>query len=431
VGAALASSLVPAWRVARASKRQSLVSGLRGGSLAPASLRGVLVAAQVGLVLALLVGCGLTLRSLLALRAVDPGFDPRGVVAAELVLPRMAYPEDERVQAVQRSLLERLAALPGVAGVGATSHLPLAGGNMTTGFEFVGPRADPAVENEVNFRVVSPGYFATLGIPVRQGRDFEAFDRAGTAPVVVISESLARRYFEGEPAVGQRIRFGESLGLGGSGPTEAEIVGVVGDVRHWALERAPEPELYLSYFQYRYGHARIVLRSALEPEALASSVRREMERLDPDQPVYNVRPVEAFYSGALARADLLAGLLGLFALVSMTLAAIGIAGVVTAATEQRRREIGVRLALGAQHHEILTLVMRRTGALVATGAVAGLLLGAGVARSLDTLLYGIEPLDPATFAVALGLLLVVGLGSGWLPARRATRIDPARVLREG
>jgi ABC-type antimicrobial peptide transport system permease subunit len=141
--------------------------------------------------------------------------------------------------------------------------------------------------------------------------------------------------------------------------------------------------------------------------------------------------VEAFYSGALARADLLAGLLGLFALVSMTLAAIGIAGVVTAATEQRRREIGVRLALGAQHHEILTLVMRRTGALVATGAVAGLLLGAGVARSLDTLLYGIEPLDPATFALALGLLLVVGLGSGWLPARRATRIDPARVLREG
>jgi putative ABC transport system permease protein len=431
LGAALASGLVPAWRVVRASRRRSLTSGLRGAVAAPAKLRGLLVVGQTCLVLALLVGCGLTLRSLVALRHVDPGFDPRGVLAAELVLPRSVYPEDERVQAVQQTLLDRLAALPGVDSVGAASHLPLAGGNMSTDFEFVGRRADPSVEKEVNFRVASPGYFDTLKIPVRQGRAFEASDRRDAPPVVVISESLARRYFQGESPLGQRIRIGDDIRFGDRGPVEAEIVGVVGDVHHWALELAPEPELYVSYFQYRYGHARIVLRSELDPTALAGAVRGEMERLDPDQPIYDVRPAETFYAGALSRADLLAGLLGLFAAVSMILAAIGIAGVVAATTEQRRREIGVRLALGAERHEILALVMRRTGILMAAGVIVGLLLAAGVARSLDSLLYEIEPLDPATFGLAVGLLLVVGLGSGWWPARRAARIDPARVLRDG
>jgi len=381
----------------------------------------LLIAAEVALSLTLLVGSGLLIRSLTNLQRVDPGFRTEGALAATLSISTTRHPD---FIGLQREYLERLEALPGVTAVGSIRVLPLDGEGERIPYAVPGVlEPEPGQEPFAHAQMVSPGLFQALGIPLLEGRVIDERDVADAGYAVVVSATLAEMYFPNESAVGKLLR------LGGPGAPPVPIVGVVGDVRQMGLDEPPPPTLYLSVRQVRRAGMSLVVRTdSPNPLALAGQIRDALHQVAPDQPIRSIQTLEQAVSDSLAQPRFFAMVLTLFSLVATTLAAVGVYSVISYHVNQRRPELGLRMALGAGAASVTrkALGIGMTPALA--GIAAGLAGAAVLSRTLESLLFGIDGLDPLTYgAVALGLAGVAFLAC-WIPARRAGKVDPARVL---
>jgi putative ABC transport system permease protein len=410
---ALAGDLAPSLREA----------GARGGS-SSAHRQTVMAAAEVALAVMLLIAATLLFKSLARLERVDPGFDPGGVLTFQLSLPASAYGDGRRVGAFHDELVGRLRGVGGVESAGAVSDLPLAGSNGTWSFTIEG-RPSASREPEADFRSVTAGYFETMRMRLVRGRFFGAGDTADATPTAVLNEAAARRWWPGEDPIGRRVRF-----LGGGTPLPwTTIVGVVGDVRHAALARDPAAEIYVPQSQSPNSYMYVAVRSAQSPESLARSLVARVHEIDPELPVFKIQPLADIVAASIARPRTSTRLVGFFGLVAVLLSVGGTYGVVAYATSRRTREIGVRLALGAQRRQVVGLLLRRGAWATAGGAVAGTAGAFALARLLESLLFGVTAHDPATFLGAPLTLLLVALGACAVPAWRAALLDPVVVLR--
>ena len=415
----------PGLLLSRASLQGTLQQGGRGvrGRLSR-RMRGALVAAQVAMSLVLLVAAGLQIRSLERLLAVDPGFEPADVLTFKVNLPDRRYPDEASQVAFYDRAVADLAALPGVVSAAAVTSVPVSDDDLIFSFTVEGrPPAPPEEERSANWYAVSPDYFKTLRIPLVRGRLFTTAD-AGTAPrVALINETMARRIFPGQDPLGQHLIMSVD------GKVVREIVGVVGDVRHYGLDQPVTMQMYEPCAQRPWDAMTILLRAAARPDTLAPAARRAILAIDPGQPVSDVRTLQGIVDLSTAQRRFTLVLLALFALVALVLASVGLYGVVAYSVTQRTHEIGVRMALGAQRGEILALVLRQGMGMTLWGLLAGLLGAAGLARLMSGLLFGVSARDPITFAVTVLILTAVALGATWVPARRATRVEPTSALR--
>jgi putative ABC transport system permease protein len=418
--------LVPALRASRPNLGETLKEGGRGssGSLSRNRLRAALVAGEMALALMLLVGAGLLIKSLLRLENLSPGFQPAHILtmSVNLTLKRGAPPEQK--VAAWEEVLRRVNQVPGVNSAGSIAFPPLGPVLPATGFWVAGrPEPKPGDQPVTGVSVVTPGYFATMAIPVIKGRALNERDRSNTPLVTVISQALAQQFFPDSDPIGQKLY----VQWGRKAPYE--IVGVVGNVRHTGLEKDTIPTLYFADAQEPSGGGTIVVRTAAEPMRLAHAIEQQIHSLDKDQPISDVVPMDVFLSKAVARPRFQSVVLAVFAGLALTLAGIGIFGVMSYSVAQRTGEIGIRVALGAQRSQILKLVVGQ-GALLALIGIAGGLAGAfALTRVLRSLLFEVSTTDPVVFAGVPILLSAVALLASYLPARRAARMDPLTALR--
>jgi putative ABC transport system permease protein len=421
--AALLFGALPSWQASRADPGQALrdsaqtVTGGRGGR----RLGSALIVGEVALAITLLAGAGLMLRSVVRLLAVDPGFDPRGLTAARVALPAARYGEGKDQAAFYARLLDRLRAAPGVEAAALASHLPLGGMNAATDFAIEGrPEPPPGRELNTNIRSVSPGYFETLRIPVLRGRALQERDTEGAPAVVVVNAALAAAFWPEGGAVGARVRVeGRS----------AEVVGITGDLRHDGLDRPPEPEMYLSALQVPFHSMAVVVRSRQAPEGAAASIRHAVNELDPELPVHSASPMEEFLRTSILARRITMLLLGAFAILALGLSAVGLYGVISYSVSRRTGEIGLRMALGARRGEIARMVLVSGMKLVLAGVAVGFAGALALGRLMTGLLFAVGPADPPTYAGIAIVLAAVGVLACWLPARRASAIDPMTALR--
>jgi putative ABC transport system permease protein len=420
--------LAPAWQMARVEVNAALNETGRGGGggARQTRLRGALIVAEVALSLVLLTGAGLLFRSFINLQAVKPGFDPQQVLTLRVAPSGDRYQEIERRRAYYDQVIERLSALPGAQVVGAINTLPLSVGGKA-GYRIEGrPPLPPGQRLSANYRIVSPDYFRALGIPVTQGRGFTAGDHANATDVIVINQTLARRDFPGEDPIGKRISFATNER---GEPLWFQIVGVTADVRNLNLKQEPEPDFFATYSQTSPTGLSFVIRSAVEPEQLAAAAREAVRQIDPQQPVTEVRALEQVVYETIAQPRFNLLLLGAFAGVALLLAAAGIYGVLSYTVTQRTQEIGVRLALGARAGDVLRLIIGQGMKLALLGVGLGLAGALALTRWLENLLFGVNARDPLTFALLALMLVAVALLACWIPARRATKVDPMVALR--
>ena len=420
--------LAPAWQAARIDFNETLKQGAqRLFSGSRQRLRGALAVAQIALALVLLIGAGLLLRSFAQLTQVNPGFNPAQVLTADLALPSTRYGDAPKQAAFYQQLTERLQTLPGVESVGLVSALPLSGRNGDRNFTHEGIPPDQQRQRPPNadYRHCSPAYFQTIGIPLKRGRAFTAQDQPGALPVAIVNETLARRLWPHEEAVGKRLAL-----LSGHGVDPwLTIVGVVGDVKHRGLDQGVKPMIYVPHAQTPTGTMTLVLRAAGEPAALSAALREVVKTLDADLPLYHLRTLEQLRADSLTSQRFSLWLLGLFAAVALALAALGVYGVLAYAVNQRTRELGIRMALGAQANDVLGLVLRQGLRLIAWGVAIGLLAALALTRLMKALLFNVSPTDPLTFALVVLALASIALLACWIPARRATLVEPMTALR--
>jgi putative ABC transport system permease protein len=414
--------LAPALSTAGAAPGEALKEGARAASAGTGRRAlGGLVAAQVALTIVPLLGAGLLLKSFRHLMDQDPGFRRERVLTFYLELPSGKYDRDG-VRSFTASLVERLRGMPGVAAAGATTELPMTGTENLEGLVVEGrPKAEPGQEVFVDYRQVTPGLFATLGIPLRGGRTFEESDGPDNRKVAVVNESLARVHWPGEDPVGRRLNVEDEW---------LTVVGVVGDVRHSGLQSAARGTVYRPHAQAPHRDIFFAVRALGDPSTLAPAVRAVVRALDPDQPIDRLRTMEQVIIDSVSGRRFNLVLLGLFAGLALALSAIGVYGLTSYAAGQRLREIGLRLALGATRGDILRLVLGQSLRMTALGAGLGTLVALGAARVLSSLLFGVRATDPATFVAVVGFLLLVAFAASALPGLRATRIDPAVALRD-
>ena len=391
-----------------------------------ARLRSALVIAQMSLAIVLLVGAGLLVRSLRRLIAVDPGFDPVNLSAVTVTLPPATYPDSLRRVAFYERLLERVRNMPGVQSAGVTSWLPMTPGTAWTTLTVVGrPKPAPGQEPTAGIRFVDPGYFDAMRIPLVRGRSLAPSDRLGSVPVAVISEAMAHQLWPGEDPIGQHVKV-----VWWHPTVSVEIVGVVSDVHHAGLDAEFEPTLFYPFAQEsRQIRMNLVLRSTLPPATLTRMVRAAVSEMDEDVPVADVVTMYHHIAETMADRRYPAFVLGLFAALALTLAAVGIYGVLSYTVGQRTREIGVRVALGARPVDVLRTVLGGGLRLTLSGVALGGLAAGLAAGALSKLLYGVHPLDPVTFAIVILVLVGVALLAMAAPARRAARVDPMVALR--
>jgi putative ABC transport system permease protein len=426
IATGLVFGLLPALIATSRDPIGMLKSGRRTAGSAASRLRHAFVVAEIAVSLVLLAGAGLTMGTVWRLFNVTPGFDPAHVLTMEVVVPRTKYPEPAQRIAFFEQVLERLRAVPGVRSAGATTALPLGGANMTFGMYQEGPlTADRLLM--IQYRAVTPDYLRTLAVPLVAGRALaEADDTAGARPVAVVNETAARRYWPGVSPIGAQV----AITRGANFPVWREVVGVVGDVRHLGLDRDPAPEIYVPYAHDPVPFLRFALRTNGDPMAVAAAARAAVWTVDPHQPVAKVRPMEDVLSASIAHPRFLATLIGSFAAIALVLAGIGLYAVMGYSVARRVHEIGVRMALGASRHSVLALVLRQGLALTGIGLAIGTALAVWLTRYLASELFGVTPTDPGTFALVSALLLLVALAATWIPAHRATRIDPMVALRQ-
>jgi predicted permease len=418
--------LVPAWQSSGHRLLDSLCSATTPQSSGRHSLRTGIVVAEIALAVLLITGATLLLRSFGALLRVDPGFEPDRVVALQVFAWDRNTNPDERV-AFFREVLSRMSSDPKISHVGAVSAMPFIEANINIATVAIADRplqqGDPDA-TAAFLTYATPGFFSTLGVEVRRGRIFDDDDRVGSREVVVISEELARKAFPGREPVGRTIGYG----LQGR-PREAEVVGVVADIRHDSLDRPARAEIFVPQAQHGFGSMTFVARTNVEADEAIDALKGHVRAVDPAQAVYRAATADELVSLSLAERRFILALLGAFAVLAATLAAIGIYGVMSVATTQRAREFGVRLALGAEKRAILGMVLRQGASMTGLGLGIGLLATLALGGMMSRFLYAVEPGDPVTLAATLAMLALVALAACILPARRATRVDPAAALR--
>jgi len=421
---AVTFGLVPAWR--GASGLQGTLLGARGHVAGRSRARAALVVADLVLALVLLAGSGLMLRTMAALTHASPGFNPDRVLTLQFSLVGKAYAEDPAVAAFQDRFLEKVGALHGVEAAALGSQIPLGGNADCWGFH-AKSRTNPNTADDpcIERYGATPGYLQVMGIPLRSGRFFTAEDRAGSEPVIVISESTARAVWGTADPIGAEVRIGDAL----HGPWR-RVIGIVGDTHHEDIAAAPTPAMYTPQTQVTDSFLVAAIRTATaDSTSLAAPLRAVMRDLDPAVPIYDVATMDAWLVKSSAQRLFVMRLLSGFACVAVLLAAIGLYGVVSHGVAQRTREVGVRLALGATRADILRLVLAQGIAVVVAGVVGGIGLALLAMRYLKNLVFGVSPADPVTLGAAAGLLAIVALAAHALPIRRALRIDPAAALR--
>jgi putative ABC transport system permease protein len=421
----LVFGLAPALQVSKPNLNDALKEGGRQTSASSQRLRSSLVVFEVALSLVLLVGAGLSVRSFLALVKANPGFDPDSVMTMKLVLPAAKYREQAQRATFYNDLVQRVKATPGVESAALINYLPLGGSHMSDMYLVEGePQPPPGHENDGGYRVATPDYFQTMRIPIVRGRGFTEQDKAGAPPVVIVNEALARKHWSGQDAIGKRIRF---YGEPDRNPW-MEIVGVVEDVTH-ELNLAVKPEYYLPFEQNVWSGMVLVARTKVDPTSLAAALRQQVWAIDKDQPVYEVQSMNQVWSMAASMYSFSSVTLGFFAVIALLLASLGIYGVMAFAVAQRTQEIGIRMALGATTSEVMKLVVKHGMKLALLGVGIGLLGAWALTRFMKALLVDVQPTDLLTFAVVSACLFIAALLACYLPARRATKVDPLIALR--
>ncbi|HEY6119657.1 MAG TPA: ABC transporter permease [Pyrinomonadaceae bacterium] len=417
--------LAPALQLSKPDLNNALKEGGRQATSSSHRLRGLLVVAEVALSLILLASAGLLIRSFIQLLKTDPGFNPDNLLTMNLVLPAAKYKEESQRADFYSDLLQRMNQLPGVTSAAIVNHLPLGGSNSSTSFLVEGvPEPPPGQEFDGRYRVCSPGYFHTMGISVLKGRSFTDQDKAGAPLVIIVNETLARKYWPNDDPIGKRMRY--------SGPLEQnpwmQVVGVVQDVKH-ELNLAVTPDFYVPHAQDAWQSMVLVARTKVEPAAMAAPIRQVLWSIDKDQPVFDVRTMGEVRAISLALYSFSSVMLGIFAVLALVLAAIGIYGVMAYAVTQRTHEIGIRMALGARGSDVLKLVVSNGMGLAVIGVVIGLAGSWALTRFISSLLVGTSATDVWTLSVVSLSLLSVALLACYIPARRATRVDPLVALR--
>ena len=429
VGSGILFGLAPALTSFRSDLNQPLRDGAPGSGGGRGTLRYVLVASEVALTLVVLAGAGVMLLSVSRLLRVDPGLDPGNVLVMQMSLPQenLYYGPPGNPRFCE-GLDDQVGSVPGVASASAIAHLPLSGANAGRGLAIEG-RPDPGPRNQpgASYSVACPGILRTLGMTMRAGREFTHRDTLSAPGVVLINESLARRHWPGEEAVGKRFKIGL---FGGDAPW-LTVVGVFKDVRQAGLDSQPGPWFLRPYTQAGWPFMSIVIKTASAPATFVEPVKRALATVEPGQPVTAVRTMEDVVGGSVASRRFPMMLLSGFGVLALVLAAVGIAGVVGYSVVRRTQEIGLRMALGAQRRDVLRLILGQSLVWTLVGVACGIGAAIGVLRFLDTLLFDIKPADPAVLAAASAVLVAVALAASYLPARRAMSIDAVRALRDG
>ncbi|HKP81881.1 MAG TPA: ADOP family duplicated permease, partial [Pyrinomonadaceae bacterium] len=421
--------LAPALHISRLNLNDSLKDGGKsesGQASGSRRLRSALVVSEIALAVVLLASAGLLIRSFIRLQQVDRGFNTDNVLTMVVRLPDAKYPDDPQVVAFFNQALEKVRQLPAVRSAGMVNFLPLYGGlGSSTGFKIPGrPEPPPGQGPSTDVRVVDSEYFSAMDIPLLRGRNFTADELREPRQKILINDALARTYFGSEDPIGQRLDVAMF-----EKPTPAEIIGVVGNVRYDSLVDESPPAVYFPHPDLAYSFMTLVVRTDGDPAAIAPAIQREIRTLDPNQPVSDVRTMNQVMSEWVSRSRFNTLLLGLFAGLATLLSAVGIFGVMNYSVALRTRELGLRLAVGAQPRQVLLLVLKQGFLLTIVGVVLGLAAAFALTRLLSGLLFGIGAVDVTTFATISLLLVVVSLLACYLPARRAMRIDPLKALR--
>ena len=425
-----AAALGPAWRVAQTDFGSALTENARGTTEGARSnrLRSALVVIELMFAVLLLCAGGLLVQTFLRLSKVPPGFDVDKVMTLRVLLPDRSYPEPAKAADFFQKAITRVAAIPGVSSAAGAYRLPLTGNQLSLNFQVAGREVPPEKLPAASANIVTTGYFHALHIPLLRGRDFTGRDNEQSPPVMIVSEAFARKYFRGEDPLGKRIKASASVHPGE--PPTREIIGVVGDIRMRSLQAPFEPEMYIPHGQFGTGSLSLLVRTETKPETVVPAVKQAIFELDKNVPVYNPSTLEQFVASSIAQPRLNAAIVGIFSAVALLLAAAGIFGIMSYAVTQRTRELGIRMALGAQRQQVITLVLGHSLKLILLGLALGIGAALSVSRALQSLLFGIAATDLQTITGVSCLLTVVALFACWWPARRASRIDPVVALRE-
>jgi putative ABC transport system permease protein len=426
----LVFGLVPALNASRLDVNEALKEGGRSATAGAARHRfsNLLVVSELAVALVLLVGAGLLIKGFWRLRAVEPGFSTDHLLTMRIELPEARYKEIPKQTQFRERALEAINALPGVEAA-MVSEIPLGGDSLFHNFLIEGRApVSPGEEPELFSRTVGGQYFRTMKIPLLKGRDFTSQDREGSPLVGIINEEMARQYFRDENPIGARVRWARSEGE----PQWITIVGVVGDVKHFGFDQAEQPAIYAPYAQLTQPWKRwmsVVVRSNGDPATITSMVKAQIWTIDRQIPVTKIRTMTDVMAASMAAQRFMMMLLGIFAAIALVLAAVGIYGLMSYSITERTHEFGIRMALGAQARDVLVMVVREGAKLIVVGIAAGLLGAFALTRVMHSLLFGVSAVDPATFAVVSALLTIVALLACYIPARRATKVDPMIALR--
>ena len=421
--------LVPALQSSKPNLNETMKDAGRGSTEGGRRqrIRSTLVVLEVATALVLLVGAGLMIKSFWQLQKVDPGFNPDNALTVQVSLPKTKYPEESQQVAFFQQLIERVATLPGVQSAGAGHVVPLSGNDFVLAFEIDGrPPLQPGVTQSTNYYSVSADYFKAMGIPLRRGRVFTERDIKDSPRVAVINETMAKKIFPDEDPIGKRITFDNRQK---ENPEWFEIVGIVGDVKQYGLDQVTTMQTYEPYIQQTFPYMTLVVRTTGDPTNLNAAIRSEVLKLDKEQPTTNFKTLNEFFSISIAQQRFSVVLLGVFAVVALVLSAVGIYGVLSYAVTQRTHEIGIRVALGARRRDVLRLVVGQGMLLTVIGVAGGLGAAFALTRLMASLLFGVTATDAVTFASVASLLLAVALLACYIPARRATKVDPLVALR--
>ena len=425
---ALIFGLVPALQASKPNLNETMKDAGRGSSEGGRRkfIRSTLVVLEVASALVLLVGAGLLIKSFWRLQKVDPGFNPDNALTAVVSLPKNKYPEDSQKVLFFQQLIERVSALPGVKAAGAAHVVPMTGDDYVLSFEIDGrPPLPPGSSQSTNYYSVTADYFKAMGIPLRRGRVFTERDTEDSPPVAVINETMVQKIFPNEDPIGKRITFDDR----NKNPEWFEIVGIVGDVKHYGLDQPTTMQTYEPYTQQPPDSMMLVVRSAVDSTNLSAAIRSEVLKLDKEQPTTYIKTLNQYFAISVAQQRFSVVLLGIFAAVALVLAAVGIYGVLSYAVTQRTHEIGIRMALGAGQRDVFRLVVGRGMLLSVMGVVGGLVAAFALTRLMASLLFGVTATDAVTFASVAGVLLGIALLACYIPARRATKVDPLIALR--
>jgi putative ABC transport system permease protein len=417
--------LAPALEASKPDLNETLKEGSRGTTAGGQRVRSVLVVTEVALTVLLLIAAGLMLKSFYSLQRVNPGFDPENTMTALVNLSPLKYSGDKQIRSFYEQALERIKSISGVESAAAISSLPL----TTTLIERLRftveghPPPNPSEVPRANIRRISPAYFETMRIPLVDGRYFSERDREDSLPVVIVNQTMASRYWPGENPLGRRLT------IPSMGDIPREVVGVVGDVKHSGLDAQAGPELYVPYLQKPFPFMTVVVRTTSDPLQTASALRGALLSVDSSQPVYGIKTMDQIVSESMSQSRLYSSLLATFAALAVTLAAVGIYGVMSYNVSQRAHEIGIRMALGAERRHILRMIVGEAMTLAVLGVLVGVGAAVALTRVMETLVFGVGVRDAATFAAVPVVLGLVAFLSCYVPARRATEVDPMIALR--